>query len=80
MTFGPFTTVIAPDAESTTTPQAFADACRDLQLDVVVAQNSDPAWSLASSWVWQQHPSYATSLVRIFNCPNASPPSRDAPL
>lgn len=64
----PFITQIAPDAAQTTTPAAFREACRDLHLDVLIAQNSDPAWSFPASWVWQPA-LYATPRVRFLRCP-----------
>ena len=69
---GPYVTVTAPDAAQTTTHSSFIAACRDLHLAALVAQNSDPAWSLPSSWVWREKPLYATSIVRIFACPQTT--------
>lgn len=66
---GPYVTVTAPDAAATTTPAAFERSCHDLHLSAVVAQNSDPAWSIPTSWVWQPNPAFATPLIRIFTCP-----------
>lgn len=66
---GPYVTITAPEAVATTTPSAFVATCRDLHLDAIVAQNSDPAWNLPTSWVWKQTPVYATPIVRIFTCP-----------
>ena len=73
---GPYITVTAPDAAETTTPAAFLAACRDLHLAALVAQNSDPAWSLPNSWVWHEQPAFATPIVRIIPCPTASPADR----
>ena len=75
---GPYITVTAPDAAQTTTPAAFLVACRDLHLAALVAQNSDPAWSLPTSWVWREQPAFATSTVRIIPCPAL--PVADRPL
>ena len=66
---GPYVTVTAPDAAQTTTPAAFTAACRDLHLAALVAQNSDPAWSIPTSWVWHEQPAFATPLIRILPCP-----------
>ena len=70
---GPYVTVTAPDAAQTTTPAAFLAACRDLHLAALVAQNSDPAWSIPTSWVWHQQPVFATPIIRIIPCPGTPP-------
>ena len=75
---GPYFTVTAPDAAQTTTSAAFITTCRDLHLAALVAQNSDPAWALPGSWVWQETPVYATPIIRIFACPSVTP-ARQSP-
>ncbi len=66
--FAPLHTNISFDAESTTTVQAFREVCRDQHLSLLVAMDSDPAWSFPNSWVWQE-PLYATPRVRLLACP-----------
>ena len=70
---GPYITVTAPGARQTTTPAAFLTACRDLHLSALVAQNSDPAWAIPTSWVWHEQPAFATPLIRIVPCPDTGP-------
>ncbi len=56
-------------------PEIFFKACADEKLAAVVVQNSDLAWTVPTSWVWQLRPLYAASLVRIFGCPAYFPGS-----
>ncbi len=56
-------------------PAIFFKACADEKLAAVVVQNSDLAWTVPTSWVWQLRPLYAASLVRIFGCPAYFPGS-----
>jgi hypothetical protein len=45
--------------------------CHDYGIDVMVAEDTDPAWHDPSSWVWSQRPIVANNYVRAFRC-NAS--------
>jgi len=42
--------------------------CRDLGIDVLVAQDADPSWHDPSSWIWTTPPLVANARVRAFRC------------
>lgn len=42
--------------------------CDDLSIDVLVAQNTDPAWHDKTSWIWKNIPIAANSFARAFRC------------
>jgi hypothetical protein len=44
------------------------DACRAYALDVLIAQDTDPAWHDPSSWIWLRRPVVANDYVRAFSC------------
>jgi len=44
------------------------DVCRTVPMDMVVAKDTDSAWSDRASWVWNTPPVYANSHVRVFSC------------
>ena len=67
----PFHTNFAPDAESTTTVETIRQVCAEQRLAILIAMDSDPAWSFPRSWVWQQ-PLYATPRIRFLACPSTS--------
>ena len=67
--YGPFLTQFTPDFEDQTTVATFDQVCRDEKLSMVIAHDSDPAWSSPRSWVWQK-PLYATPRVRFLPCPS----------
>jgi hypothetical protein len=37
-------------------------------VDVLVAKDTDSAWSDRDGWVWREKPMYANSYVRLFGC------------
>ncbi|HEV2201600.1 MAG TPA: hypothetical protein VGR73_17405 [Bryobacteraceae bacterium] len=45
--------------------------CRSLPIDIVVAKDTDPAWSDPSSWIWRHPPLFANDFVRLFGCSRA---------
>jgi len=58
---------------------SLAEVCQDLPIDVIVAKDTDPAWSNRSGWVWSNKPLYSNTYYRVFGCglPNRS--ALDAP-
>ena len=42
--------------------------CREYGIDVIVAQDTDPAWNDPESWVWQRRPLFANDFARAFEC------------
>jgi hypothetical protein len=46
--------------------------CSDYGIDVVVAQDTDPAWSDPESWVWKRRPLFANDFARAFECRSVS--------
>jgi hypothetical protein len=44
------------------------EVCSALPLDILVAKDTDAAWSDRRSWVWNGHPLYANSHIRLFSC------------
>ncbi|ABF41852.1 hypothetical protein Acid345_2851 [Candidatus Koribacter versatilis Ellin345] len=48
-----------------------ADAvCKDLKIDVLIAQRTDRMWALRKSWVWTERPVVSTPVFRAFACGN----------
>jgi hypothetical protein len=45
------------------------DVCDAMSVDVLVAKDTDSAWSDRASWVWRESPVYANRYFRLFNCP-----------
>lgn len=43
--------------------------CRQLSIDVLIAQNTDAVWKDSRSWVWTSTPIAANEFVRAFRCP-----------
>ena len=72
---GPLVTVPRPDVLQTATPAGFRIACRDQHLAAIVAENSDPAWNIPTSWVWRSTLLYATPRIRILACPAEGAPA-----
>ncbi|HEY1494503.1 MAG TPA: hypothetical protein VGF49_08160, partial [Candidatus Solibacter sp.] len=44
------------------------EVCAALPVDVLVAKDTDGAWSNRASWVWREKPVYANHYVRMFRC------------
>ncbi|MGD0772960.1 MAG: hypothetical protein ABSC05_09085 [Candidatus Solibacter sp.] len=44
------------------------EVCGALPVDVLVAKDTDSAWSDRRSWVWREKPVYANRYVRMFRC------------
>ena len=44
------------------------EVCDALPVDVLVAKDTDAAWSDPASWVWKERPLYANGYVRMFRC------------
>ena len=42
--------------------------CDTLQINVLVATNSDPVWKDARSWVWNRPPLFSDGIMRAFAC------------
>ncbi len=51
--------------------QNVADVCRNIPADLLIAQDTDPVWTIPNSWVWAGKPIYANRYVRLFGCPRA---------
>jgi hypothetical protein len=49
-------------------PAGIQDICGALPIDVVVAKDTDAAWSDRGSWVWKDRPIYANQYWRMFGC------------
>jgi hypothetical protein len=47
---------------------AIQEVCDTLPVDVLVAKDTDTAWSDRASWVWKERPLYANRYVRLFGC------------
>ncbi len=50
-------------------PGDFAKVCRDIGLQALLVDSTDPAWKEPSSWVWQEPALYAGGSVRVLRCP-----------
>jgi hypothetical protein len=48
------------------------EVCGALPIDVLVAKDTDSAWSDRESWVWKERPIYANQFVRAFACRRTS--------
>jgi len=48
--------------------QTFRNACENLPIAVVVAKDTDTAWSDRASWVWAQEPIFSNDFFRLFPC------------
>ena len=46
--------------------------CREYGIDVVVAEDTDPAWSYPASWIWRASPLVSNRYVRAFRCAAAA--------
>jgi len=44
------------------------EVCAALPVNVLVAKDTDSAWSDRTSWVWREKPMYANRYVRLFQC------------
>lgn len=49
-------------------PAPLASVCGSLPIDILVAKDTDPAWSDRQGWVWTNQPLYANSYYRVFRC------------
>ena len=58
---------IYPPAGQTASP-TIDGVCRSLPIDILVAKDTDPAWSDRRSWVWTQKPVFANGYLRLFRC------------
>lgn len=54
--------------EGTTAISELNRDCARLGIDVVLVEDTDPAWADSSSWVWHGTPLIANSYVRAFRC------------
>ena len=49
-------------------PESFAQVCRSVPVDILMAKDTDPAWQNRRSWVWSHETLFANSYVRLFSC------------
>jgi hypothetical protein len=57
--------------ESLATTADFLQTCRDLSLDAIVVESTDPVWNQPRSWVWTVTPVIAKPTIRAYVCPNS---------
>jgi hypothetical protein len=50
-------------------PQKVREACREGSIDILLAKDTDPAWSDKQSWVWTNPPISAQRYARAVRCP-----------
>ena len=55
-------------SQSTNKSSNFERVCSDLGLGILV-QDTDAAWKVSGSWVWEVTPLYAAPMVRVIGCP-----------
>ncbi len=42
--------------------------CKDLSIDALIVQDTDPVWADGNSWVWKKRPAIANRYARAFVC------------
>ena len=62
--------LLRPLFEGNASETQLRNSCAHLGIDYVVVQDSDPAWSARSSYVWTQKPVRESNRVRVFQCLN----------
>ena len=50
------------------TPENFDEVCRAVQVDILMAKDTDPAWNTRQSWIWTHEAIFANPHVRLFRC------------
>jgi hypothetical protein len=51
-----------------TDPAMVRAVCGAMPISLLVAHDTDPAWSDRHSWVWTRKPEFANDFVRVFRC------------
>ena len=42
--------------------------CKDLSIDALIVQDTDPVWADGNSWIWKKRPAIANRYARAFVC------------
>ena len=53
--------------------------CQEFGIDIIVANDTDPAWRDPYSWIWQRQPIVSNDYVRAFRCVTAVARSGPSP-